>query len=177
MTDYSEAERSFNLTTITVGGVSLPMKIFEGIDHKFWSTAPDNIQERLDYLQNFQVRPDDVFLCTYSKSGTNWVNEIVYMLRHGASEYAPLFTIMEVIDTKSLDEMQSPRVFVSHLPFRYLPKQLKERGKIIYVVRNPKDIAVSYYCHLRNMTVGDYEGEWNQFFPLFMEGNQLEIWS
>ncbi|KAJ8314118.1 hypothetical protein KUTeg_008679 [Tegillarca granosa] len=95
------------------------------------------------------------------------------MLRHGVSEYAPLFTIMEVIDTKSLDEMQSPRVFVSDLPFRYLPKQLKERGKIIYVVRNPKDIAVSYYCHLRNMTVGDYEGEWNQFFPLFMEGNRI----
>lgn len=40
----------------------------------------------------------------------------------------------------------------SHLPFRYLPNEIKRQGRIIHVSRNPKDTAVSLYCMLKKLT-------------------------
>ena len=42
--------------------------------------------------------------------------------------------------------------FQSHLPYRYLPNDIKKQGKIILVSRNPKDTAVSLYCMLKRLT-------------------------
>ena len=44
------------------------------------------------------------------------------------------------------EEIPSPRVLKSHLAGPLLPPQLMEKKpKIIYVLRNPKDLVVSYY--------------------------------
>lgn len=42
--------------------------------------------------------------------------------------------------------MNSPRLIKSHLPGQLLPPQVWEKkAKIIYVIRNPKDMIVSYF--------------------------------
>ena len=43
-----------------------------------------------------------------------------------------------------------PRIFKTHLDFKMLPRQVKEKKpKVIYVTRNPRDAVVSYYNHWR----------------------------
>ena len=46
-----------------------------------------------------------------------------------------------------IDELPSPRFIKSHLPFANLPSSLSETCKVVYVARNPKDVAVSWYYH------------------------------
>ena len=42
--------------------------------------------------------------------------------------------------------------------------------KFIYVARNPKDVAVSYYYHTLGFELYEYEGDWNDFFERFIMG-------
>ncbi|XP_048730855.1 sulfotransferase 1E1-like isoform X2 [Ostrea edulis] len=88
-------------------------------------------------------------------NGTHWVWEIVCMLLKNKAEYVKEikeFSFLESIpDIKALDDIASPRALNTHAPYRWLPKQhLENGGKIIHVVRNPKDIAVSMFFHLGN---------------------------
>lgn len=66
-----------------------------------------------------------------------------------------------------LTEMTSPRFIKSHFPFSLLPGILESGCKIIYVARNPKDVAVSWY-HLNKAIktqhyLGNFEEFWNYF--------------
>lgn len=38
----------------------------------------------------------------------------------------------------------------------------------MYVVRNPKDVAVSFYYH--SCSKLNYQGSWDEFFELFISG-------
>jgi hypothetical protein len=74
------------------------------------------------------------------------------MLLNGRAEYVKegkesLF--MEAMeDMSTIDSLKSPRVLNTNLPFRWLPKKhVESGGKIIHVIRNPKDVCVSLYYH------------------------------
>ena len=54
----------------------------------------------------------------------------------------PMYPSME----KMLDR-KSPRIFKSHLPFYVLPPKLIDSCKVVICLRNPKDVAVSYFHH------------------------------
>lgn len=84
--------------------------------------------------------------------------------------------------TRYLDSLTSPRVMSSHLPLRYLPRQVcTQRTKIILFRRNPKSVAVSLYnmtkgmrsiegCEAGLVTVKEYDGKWEDFLEMFLEG-------
>ena len=48
-------------------------------------------------------------------------------------------------------KMARPRMIKSHLPLSLLPDNLLETCKVIYVTRNMKDAAVSFYYHFKNL--------------------------
>ena len=49
------------------------------------------------------------------------------------------------------------RVIKCHMPMEMQPKDLVEKCKVIYVARNIKDMAVSWFHHLVNMTPHDFK--------------------
>ena len=64
----------------------------------------------------------------------------------------------------------TPRHIKSHLPGQLLPPQVWEkRVKIVYVVRNPKDVVVSLYHHAR-MVAPVLDTEFDQVFEEFVQG-------
>jgi hypothetical protein len=68
-------------------------------------------------------------------------------------------------DGTAYDGLPSPRVFKSHLPY---PKVPKGPCKYLYVARDGKDVAVSYY-HFQKTHMG-YKGTFDEFFTRFLKG-------
>ena len=70
------------------------------------------------------------------------------------------------------DNLKSPRIIKSHLPFELLPRNLLDKAKVIYVCRNPKDTCVSYFHHHKDIGAESYDlkGTFDQFAECFMDG-------
>lgn len=108
--------------------------------------------EHIDSLQSFEIRESDIFLVTYPKSGTIWTQQIIISiceLHGGLNEYPNNFEQMpwlEYKEDRDYPARPSPRLFASHLPPALMPQGLKDKkAKIVYVMRNPKDVIVSFY--------------------------------
>ncbi|NXM05644.1 ST1B1 Sulfotransferase, partial [Tyrannus savana] len=73
--------------------------------------------------------------------------------------------------TDLLATMPSPRVVKTHLPADVLPKSFWEnRCKMIYVGRNAKDVAISYYHFDLMNKLQPHPGTWAQYLEEFMAG-------
>ncbi|GLH10761.1 Putative sulfotransferase domain protein [Gryllus bimaculatus] len=147
----------------------------------------DSVQE----IKEFDVREDDVWVVTPPKCGTTWAQEMVWLLVHDLdyktakeNNLMMRFPYMEFSRfitektrkeyLKGLDTVQHaasltpPRCIKSHLPKDLLPDQIwTKKPKIIYVAREPKDTAVSFFYH--NQLLSDYRGDKEFFFECFYE--------
>ena len=80
--------------------------------------------------------------------------EIVSMLLKQKAEYSKepkeCFFLEALPDLTVVQNMPSPRPLNTHLPYRWLPIQhIQNGGKIVHVLRNPKDVCVSMYHHFK----------------------------
>lgn len=140
--------------------------------------------EALGPLESFQAWPDDVLISTYPKSGTTWVSEILDLIYQGGDlqkcQRAPIFVRVPFLEFKIprcptgfelLKDTPAPRLLKTHLPLALLPQTLlDQKVKVVYVARNAKDVAVSYYHFYRMAKVHPNPGTWDSFLEDFMAG-------
>ncbi|XP_060074342.1 sulfotransferase 1B1-like [Ylistrum balloti] len=144
----------------------------------FYLTLASNLknqEEELLSMPDWQARDDDVMICTYPKSGTHMLWEIVCMLMTNKARRIPTSKsdyMMEVIPKASYDNFPSPRVLNTHMYFEYLPKDFaKRKCKIVYIMRNPKDVAVSFFNHHSNIISYNFSGTWGNYVPRYLKGD------
>ncbi|XP_032071467.1 amine sulfotransferase-like [Thamnophis elegans] len=150
--------------------------------------------EDLDSLDSFEIRDDDIFVITYPKSGTVWTQNIVSLITYeGHRDGTENITLIDRapwleynIFHVDLPNRPSPRVICSHLPYYLVPKGLrKRRAKIIYVLRNPKDVLVSSYHFHKISDKMETPKDFDTFFEKFLAGkvvcsswlDHIEGWS
>lgn len=122
---------------------------------------PTNVDEMREALKNlltvegqrqgeaYQPQASDVFISTYPKSGTTWMQQIVHGLRTGGHmDFGEITEVVPWIEACAdlgqdphAPQLARPHAFKTHLPWEDVPKG----GKYIYVVRNPKDVVLSFY--------------------------------
>jgi hypothetical protein len=114
------------------------------------------------------VYPDDTFLVSFPRSGNTWTRFLVSNLVNPDDPvtFATLESrIPEIYDVpdRILRGMPRPRIIKSHECFdpRY--------RKIIYIVRDPRDVAVSYYEFQLKRRVVSEDCRLEEFVPRFME--------
>ena len=73
----------------------------------------------------------------------------------------------------TMKNVKSPRTFKSHLPTRFLPDGFNKTAKVVYVVRNPKDIVVSYYNFFKSAIEDEFIGSLDDAVDLFVEGKTV----
>ncbi|XP_063301107.1 sulfotransferase 6B1-like [Pelobates fuscus] len=141
--------------------------IFNGIP--FTSRSSANL---LKALNSFQAREDDLLLVSYPKSGTHWLAEI---MKHLYTSKVSLTSPIEFGDVSKLEELShipSRRIIPTHLSYDMLPTEFKvKKCKAIYIVRNPKDTAVSLFHYYReNPNLPTIE-TWQSYFDMFLRGD------
>ena len=79
--------------------------------------------------------------------------------------------MLEGTSQTSFDQLQSPRVLNTHLLYDDLPKDFRtKRCKLIYILRNVKDVAVSFFHHHTSLVDYGYNGKWENYLKRFLEG-------
>lgn len=68
------------------------------------------------------------------------------------------------------------RVLCTHVHYSRFPLDiLLQKIKVIFLIRNPRDVAVSYYHFAKNINIWNYNDSWSNFFKLFIEGRGILI--
>lgn len=96
-----------------------------------------------------ELRPTDVVISPYAKSGTTWLQQIVHGLRtRGDMDFDDISRVVPWIEMSTdlgieLDAEQAanPRAFKSHLPADRVP----QGGRYLLSVRDPGDALVSAF--------------------------------
>lgn len=137
----------------------------EGYDWAQWFQEADN---------NFEARADDIYIASFPKSGHHWSFEFVNMILNGSAQSvnkSKLLNFFEMRTIKEIEEMSSPRILLTHLHYDTMPKDVfTKKCKVLYLMRNPKDTAVSHFNHVSGITEYNYDGDWNSFFSAFLKG-------
>ncbi|CAM9306503.1 unnamed protein product, partial [Laminaria digitata] len=141
-----------------------------------------------DLVDSFETREDDIFVCTYVKSGTTWTQQILNLLlnngEQGEKMYSEVVPWLEAayfgglladIGAKGWTPEQivatpERRFFKTHANLKDLPCGKAPGVKVIYVCRNPKDVCVSLQHHAKNKPIYEYEGDLSDMLRFFAEG-------
>lgn len=135
-----------------------------------------------EFIENFTTKNDDVFIVGFPRSGTTWLQEVIWQIfndgeisRHPIGHRVQFFDEAKFPHTTQPDitTRASPRLMKTHQPFHAIPKGTSEnsRCKYIYVARNPFNVVVSYYnFDLKMAPVTDYDGPFEYFADMFIKG-------
>ncbi|KAL5270448.1 hypothetical protein ACHWQZ_G001237 [Mnemiopsis leidyi] len=172
--DYSE----YLIPHGTINGVAIP----------FFTTP----EFRLDLRQNFKLRPEsDIFIVTYPKSGTTWMQNILreMLFAEEKGEWAdlpltdrvPWLDHIRDMSVGDLERLPNPRVFKCH---NHSPQEMDElffKGdktpRIIYVLRDPRDVSVSLFYNLQKAgkTISDWmtKASFTDFFKTYFRDEKV----
>jgi estrone sulfotransferase len=113
-----------------------------------------------------KVYTDDIFLVSYPKSGNTWLRFLIgNALTNNQCNFNNIGSIIPDIyqNWEECDQISRPRIMKSHRPYTSKMK------KVIYLVRDGRDVAVSYYFHLlkkkklkRNIAFDEYLHNFNR---------------
>jgi len=121
------------------------------------------------------ILPDDIFLVSYPRSGNTWtrflLSNLIYDVQpdfDSIENYIP--DIYRNSDRRML-RLPKPRILKSHEMFdpRY--------PKVIYIIRDGRDVAVSYYYYHRKFKA--YNKNFDSFITEFVSGklDRFGTWS
>ncbi|XP_018321161.1 amine sulfotransferase [Agrilus planipennis] len=163
-------------------------------------TLPLRYKDLAEDIENLEVYDDDVWVCSFPKTGTTWTQEIVWLLCNnldyeGAKEnigsrfpfldFSFLFDYrdnmiknsefqpldFQIDSLKYVAELKRPRLIKTHLPYFLLPRQIREG------IKKPKIIYVfrnpKDTCNSyyhHSLLLEGFTGSLEEFCKLFLEG-------
>jgi hypothetical protein len=125
--------------------------------------------------RNLTVFPDDVFLTSYPRSGNTWARFLLGNLIY-QDEPVTFLNIEERIpeiyfnSDHRMRALPRPRILKSHECFQ------PHYPRVIYIVRDPRDVAVSFYHH--NVKAGNIADDYpvDEFIPRFIAAEFDSRW-
>jgi len=112
-------------------------------------------KEYLDCSQNFKAGKGDVFISTYPKTGTTWMQQICHQLRSGGhtdfdeiseESIVPWLEVGPAIGIDiSLPQTAAPRVFKTHQTLQSMSHMEVDGAKYLCVVRDPIAALLSQF--------------------------------
>lgn len=132
---------------------------------------PDALESGVSYVP----ANGDIFVVSYPKCGTTWLQYIVYLLTRrrplGPDDaLTDVFPQLEEVGRAFVEAQTAPRLIKTHLRFEMTPYSLAAR--YLFIARNPFDCAVSFFHHTRGFP-HHYDfaaGTFAEYFESFLAG-------
>uniref|UniRef100_A0A1I8H456 Sulfotransfer_1 domain-containing protein n=1 Tax=Macrostomum lignano TaxID=282301 RepID=A0A1I8H456_9PLAT len=133
--------------------------------------------------QEFEFLPDDLLIATFPKSGTTLMQELAWLLRHNldfaGAKASRVFERVPFLE-ENWTSHTCPRCRGRALSRRTCPTTSSGARieaapgpgfKTICVLRNPKDVLVSYYHFYKGVVdYGPWPWDFSSFFDMWMDG-------
>jgi hypothetical protein len=113
-------------------------------------------------LIEYGERTDDIYIATYPRSGTTWMQMIMYQLTSdGNMDFNHIYDVSpfpeySAIFNKPLKNVPSPRIIKTHGTYDEISKR---KGRFIYIIRDGMDVVASLYHHRKNYRCLEYRFE------------------
>lgn len=119
--------------------------------------APMVTEEGYQKGLELKLRPTDIVVSPYGKSGTTWLQQMAHTLRtRGDMDFDDISRVCPWIETSTdlgidleAEQKANPRIFKSHLDAHRVPAD----GRYIVSCRNPHDAAFSMYKFMEGWTL------------------------
>lgn len=188
---YRGSQGEFVHASIDITKVTLPFPN----DYEYSAClVPKKFTHWSERIHSFKVHKDDIWIIGFPKSGTTWIQNIVWQLMNSLnftatpkSAFYHLFENAAFLYAKpddselykrftgnveklfdGFDTMPSPRLFKSHLPAYLLPTDIwMQKPKIVYIMRDSKDVATSYYHMVSHDSIG-FQRTFDDFCETFV---------
>lgn len=112
------------------------------------------------------VKEDDCFIVSYPKSGNTWMRFLIAnLISNEQIDFLNIENIIPAINVntnRKISKLTSPRFINCHQPFDFRYK------KVIYIIRDGRDVAVSYYFYLKKMA--NLKLEFSDYLENFVSG-------
>lgn len=122
------------------------------------------------YVAEFGQADSDIYISTFSKSGTTWTQIILYQLTtDGDMSFDHLFDISPWVWYAAVRQVQpaitpDPRLLKSHDDYRRF--RGGRRGRFVFVLRDGRDVCVSLFHHRRSFK--GFTGNFDEHFDNFL---------
>ncbi|XP_064488496.1 sulfotransferase 1B1-like [Ornithodoros turicata] len=138
---------------------------------------------------NYKPRDDDIFLITYARCGTSWMQQVLYLVLHNGQAPADAIQfyikcpLLELEGSEAVDAMPRPGIITSQLSYDRIPKS--SSAKYVLLLRDPRDVCVSMFHYLKGFPSYLFtSGKFTEFVELFVEDetdyegyfNHIESW-
>ena len=112
-------------------------------------------QEKLNAAVNFKAMNNDIYICSFPKSGSTWLQYIVWLISHegqpcpqGVSQGKCVpFIDYYASEAEFTGTKGQRRIVKTHLKWKFVP--YNEDAKYLYIARNPRDVTVSRSYHFK----------------------------
>jgi len=176
---YADEIHAEDLEGLRSGELGYKFRLVDGI-----VMPPYVTPERYRLSRTLHTRPGDICYSSYPKSGSTWLAYILVLITNQGripTDGKTLRDCLQWVESswtypRSSDELEalpSPRIFKSHMPYQMAlgGNPADSPCKYIYIARNPKDVAVSYFYFERGKSwSGHYAGDWDHWLDMFREG-------
>ncbi len=145
---------------------SLKRKAFDSLNQLLDKTSGLQLQPANG--RNFPILDTDQLIVSYPKSGNTWVCFLVsnLLFPDKTINFSNVLEIIPDIYDPLLpsNESRETRILKSH---EYFDPRYK---KVVYIVRDPRSVAVSYYHFLKRRKVIEKDYEFSKFLIYFLDG-------
>ena len=129
----------------------------------------------LESALRYAPQSGDIFVASYPKSGTTWLQYIVHLLiRHEPiavpESLTDCFPHLEEVGAAAVERCPSPRLIKTHLTRERTP--FSPAARYLVIARNPFDCVVSFFHHTRGFPrhYEFAEGLFADYFNCFLAG-------
>lgn len=176
--EYRDDLHAETTADLEIGEYGYKYRMLDGV-----MMPPYITPSRYALSRRLDMRSSDVCYTSYPKSGSTWLAYILVLILN-RGEVPSGRTLRDCLhwvasswsyprSEEDLRALPGPRIFKSHMPVQMAlgGEPVTSPAKYVYIARNPKDVAVSYYHFERDKSwSGGYSGPWEHWLRLFSAG-------